>query len=1172
MAGSMVSPAGQRRGGRGVTRVSIDTARQLLDFAGGSGAAPSRISKHQAEDQLQGAVAIHNLLAENDVAYLADEVGMGKTYVALGAFALFRHFNPTFRLLVIAPKQNIQEKWIKELKNFVRNNVRFADRRIKAIHDMPARSAVLCHNLKSIVHETALDPDRDFFARFGSFSFGLGEDTSSWQKKRDELLKLLPWLDRDLLDLRSKDRFKDNYARAVCCALPVFDLVIVDEGHNLKRGLSTKAYRNRLLALAFGRELDGEPTPREFRHYGPRAKKLLLLSATPLEDDYRHVWNQLDVFGMADKADGLQDLGRSEEEKKAIVSRFLIRRVNEVRVGSERLTKNLYRREWRGGGVSAHDDPLETPDPKQQLVVALVQKKVSELLESERFNHSFQIGMLASFESFLQTAKVQKGDESTFDDADQTEDLAEREGIDVDQVNRLAKSYWREFQTELPHPKMDALVEQLTEVFESGEKALVFVRRVASVKELRQKLETAYDHWLLQRLRGEIRPELQRGLEEIIGRYQGERRSEVVPSEPAWQESERDEEDPEEPAHPEQLDPGGNETFFAWFFRGDGPKGVLSGAELAARLSETRFGLSSFFLDNWVAALLQAEPGQVFEALVAATGADRAALRNRLEEIAGRSVRTKSRYYHRELFLAFQFAALKVLAEQKDVVREKAATILRKAFDFAQHAEPAPLQLGSWLEVPTFFTELRRRPELRNALWPEERADDFRASFRRSELRRELISSTLRLGHALIDFWVLYVNQLGRLESRGDERVEHDAATLASALLDLLESQRTSDRFGAWRELREAAEHFDLIVDTNAPSLWERPLAEIPTEVGKLLRAQQPIGGMFGAVNKTLVRQFRMPGYPFLLITTDLLQEGEDLHLFCSRVYHYGINWMPSSMEQRTGRVDRVRSLTERRLTRMAERPGGDDLLQVFYPYLQETVEVFQVERVFERLNRFMRLMHEKFGEADDDRERKIDVRYEASNRRRDVAPILEPLRSAFPVDPGLVRGPKERLAVEPSSEKEILSRFQGLKDLRDELPIEWSAREARNSLVGTWKGERQQSFTLVLHSVDGMLTVRCISPIGWLDRRYGSEEIAASARPYRVRIGAVYDKRFEKYDLTAEGDVLLGAETADRARVRWLIETVVHAADRLEEALLEIDAAAERFHEDLAKEATFER
>jgi hypothetical protein len=57
------------------------------------------------------------------------------------------------------------------------------------------------------------------------------------------------------------------------------------------------------------------------------------------------------------------------------------------------------------------------------------------------------------------------------------------------------------------------------------------------------------------------------------------------------------------------------------------------------------------------------------------------------------------------------------------------------------------------------------------------------------------------------------------------------------------------------------------------------------------------------------------------LITTEVLQEGEDLHTFCSRVVHYGITWTPSAMEQRTGRVDRIGSLTHRRLDGRTESP-----------------------------------------------------------------------------------------------------------------------------------------------------------------------------------------------------------------------------------------------------------
>src|SRR5512140_955229 len=100
------------------------------------------LSPEAAKEQLRGAVAVHNILERRRVAYLADEVGMGKTYVALGALALFRHFKPDFRVLVIAPRENIQRKWIKELENFIRFNVRFPDLRVKAVDHRPVRAPV----------------------------------------------------------------------------------------------------------------------------------------------------------------------------------------------------------------------------------------------------------------------------------------------------------------------------------------------------------------------------------------------------------------------------------------------------------------------------------------------------------------------------------------------------------------------------------------------------------------------------------------------------------------------------------------------------------------------------------------------------------------------------------------------------------------------------------------------------------------------------------------------------------------------------------------------------------------------------------------------------------------------------------------------------------------------
>ena len=160
----------------------------------------------------------------------------------------------------------------------------------------------------------------------GSFSFGLGKDPAQWKTQRDNLRRELPWLADEVFDLRSKDAFKDNFARAVCCALPMFDLVIVDEGHNLKHGFRTGvAARNRVMALAFGRSLD-RIDERLFPGYGNRAKRVLFLSATPIEGSYDQLWNQLDVFGFGGAFSALKRRDTTDEEKKQTAAQFLVRR------------------------------------------------------------------------------------------------------------------------------------------------------------------------------------------------------------------------------------------------------------------------------------------------------------------------------------------------------------------------------------------------------------------------------------------------------------------------------------------------------------------------------------------------------------------------------------------------------------------------------------------------------------------------------------------------------------------------------------------------------------------------------------------------------------------------------------------------------------------------------
>jgi hypothetical protein len=334
--------------------------------------------------------------------------------------------------------------------------------------------------------------------------------------------------------------------------------------------------------------------------------------------------------------------------------------------------------------------------------------------------------------------------------------------------------------------------------------------------------------------------------------------------------------------------------------------------------------------------------------------------RHRTQEIE----RFRRLYVHE----AYQAAGLHLLARSRHEKAEECTIILRERFpDFRAESAPAPEGFpppDEFLGARTFFTELRKYPELRADLWPDESQGDARERFRRREQRRELLSAQARLGVAYIDLYTLAIREVGSFESKPGAEPTERTYGLVVDFVESLEQQRTLRRrsakpasegateiptFGAYDELHLASENFDTLLAVNFPEVPTADLSELAEIYGRALQNQSPVGTMRSGVNRRVVRQFRMPGFPYILVTTDVLQEGEDLHTFCHRVIHYGITWTPSAMEQRTGRIDRIGSLVQRRLDGRDELPRPEEKIQVHYPYLPETVEVLQVRRVLER-------------------------------------------------------------------------------------------------------------------------------------------------------------------------------------------------------------------------------
>ena len=1187
--------------------ISEGYAKDLVNFA------PTKRAEKMgfAESQLEGSVAAFNMLAKNGVAYIADEVGMGKTYVALAVMSLLRYQQPGARIVVIAPRENIQFKWIKELKNFVRDNWRHEDNRVKSLNGQPVRPTVACRSVDDIARVLQVDDGSDLFLRMTTFSIAV---KTAERRKRylDRMLPYVPWVDESLLKVRDPLLFRDNYGRVLNAIIPDIDLLVVDESHNLKKGFGEKyaANRNRVLGLAMGHPKGGSD---ECPWYGPRVKRLLMLSATPFEYDYGDLYHQLDLFGFGQEETTLTDgdgrspllarllLDDDEETRRRVARKFLIRRVQYLKMGGKAHSKNMYRREWRRGGYDDFDHPIMLEDPKQRLVVGLIQKKVAEILGDRKFNNSFQIGMLSSFESFMETMSRSKRLAATLKEADENdgEDVvfdgnqdathSEKQGVDSHSIGKVVRSYRDRFGHSLPHPKLDATAQHLKEAFATGDKALVFVRRIATVTELKGKLDTLYDQWMRRRMH-QMLPALTQEIDGVFRRYEQDKRGGGGDTE-SPQAVDDDETAQDERAYELEDDEGGTESFFAWFFRGKGPRNILSGTAFQKnRLANVSSAYATFFEDNHVAWIL-GRPTNILDSLSELIPGNRVTLIDYLRQQAyayfARRTSRKEGYPRLYVWEAYQFAGLTLIQQTGSPLAEQASVVLEERYSLGSGSSgesPRGFPHPEVLEAPTFFTELIKHEPLRERIWPDDDLPpEFRDAFRIREQRRELLSALARLGASFVDLYLLAIRGFNSFDLRADTTASYSAEALIKDYVDLLNAQMEhaskGQTFNSFYELSETAGAFDTLVSVNFPEIRDAPLADLAKLIGRTLQHQQPVGRMSGGVNKRLVKQFRMPGYPLVLATTDVLQEGEDLHTFCRRVIHYGITWTPSAMEQRTGRVDRIGSLVQRRLDGGDREPDPSELIQVHYPHLSDTVERLQVRRVLERLNKFIRLIHRTNSESGA-QESRVDVAREILRVEEAIPRFDGLLESDFPVSAKWLAGDEARSHVQPTNLVELQEAFKrACARLAECLDLNvfdgqtrWKFR-ARAAIaerqIIPWQDRvhhsdyRQQPIEIQLRSQtvgDGIL-IRCISPVGPLD--FSDDETVDLLYDLQRRLGMVrvcthHNAKSKRYETSIESDRLFRVDATQDESLLDMVSRTLLAADTMEEELLGVDADSE--------------
>lgn len=966
-------------------------ARDILNL-NPSGTLDDAITERQFQVILKG--FNHLYQPQHNFLYLADEVGLGKTYLALGIMSLFRHFsdNPDCHSdLILVPKKNLQEKWQKELHQFVRDNYLLPDSLVKSVMGSPV---ALCGNnqLHNCMEPVAVkSPSYEIF-RSSSFSQALNRDhcvsLDAWKTLVEERASYFRDVhvkghslehlfrravksfgsDRDHALLRTR-----CYVYLLNATLPNIDLLVVDEAHNFKGGYTgNDTLRNNAMARFLGIVPHGEDRHKDDAIFEaipelaelvrPVVKKVLLLSATPLDYDLNDIKQQLDCFlpehSFRDANNGHHDYLRS----------VLIRGLMEIKVDGHPYSRNMYRHEHRNGNVRKDDErPQKIEKDLDNLILGVMQYRTIRHLKQKN-NASFELGMLAGFESFAASAPSSKG--KVFEDSTSKDN----EAVDENIIRSLVQSYQKKFNQTIPHVKQDALAKELVERMINGEKSLVFVRRVASTRELESKIADFYACHIHDRLVGS----------RFLNRYRSPQLDQMLK---AFDERKR-------------LDDI-NQTLkkvaerICQYDRNS--PGLIARHEATKAKYPTE---KAEKISDW----LVHQVLEVYHSVGENSQVD--AFREMTD-----------RHLHRERIdadyreLALQLVLINKDPELDDAFVEELDESDNASYFFSEFFLRNPegqkfrkrMYSRSWFDLNFFLINEKYRlvdidkavlanvPEIPDNISKESQKSDFYQERIRESIRSgkntecsvaQVFTDTTFLTEILMNIctehfsqWVENIRELfGENPENGLLQIDILNDLLKGIFRNgpgLLPAFIVETKYRGGEEFPEAMtqmllEYFPEVISEVEHILKDFELIcakNLPKRnaVGNLMRGLEPVTGISGQHRKSVSRtaaQFRMPGWPLVLITTDILKEGEDLHLYCKDVFHYGIAWKASDMDQRNGRIDRIGSMSYRKI-KASDRIDSDSMVHVFVPYLADTLEVNQVSRVFHGIDQFVRTFYD---------------------------------------------------------------------------------------------------------------------------------------------------------------------------------------------------------------------
>jgi hypothetical protein len=888
--------------------------RSYIDFDGHAATVSADQPSNQAALQSEGVAGLWALLQQKGFAYLADEVGMGKTRQAMGVIATQFLSKGNSRVVIVCSSAALQRQWQTEWSQFLSQCYKLLDDCLLGTAGAAQLLELRMHqNLREFAAALKDDDTRIHLLRYSSFSRPLTLEKTTHHGMLQDYLNILGIGDADHLSAEEREiaeryagkpqGWSDDmrYALAVqyCARVaalltdgsaaagnssevePVtpLDLVVLDEAQYL-RHIGNK--QNEHLRRVFRRNV----------------QKWLFLSATPLHSGSDDI-KSLDAYLSQ------QPVKAAVESQPAwdvvnLLQQMMIRRTRTYADhGGRRYGKVEYRQYDRVRHSGAND-------PFLAMTMALVQKRLVGALAGH--GNKFRQGECASFESLSSSVARSIGPvhrkAATTDEHPEFEPAKDHRQTDpsgnaidrtvIDELNHsFVQAMPQALGHGLPHAKLHGMADQLFErslAQGSIDKTLVFVRRIDTVEEIRDLLHV---------------------------RFQGEVDKRIA----AWNSL---------LAAPQMAGQGKPWTGSFWDVEADGHG--AAGQEGEGDEGEDGDALSAAGNDN-----------------------------DDDEPHTGPA--THNHAYREQPKLAY-FEALKKRSATHDQNRKLVSfrsrlhghvDLMDKPMRGFLHRRPeqdAAEDAAWWLNAQRWKRFLRTvmGEQQFAALQPGDwrlgdHAGASEDAYKLAALQLCLLQS-MRQTDFVVDLFILhrYLNSTPDGAKELPDKLlwflEQQGEALPAGLAHYVANQRA--RFRHW------IDHFDLIVDKcfrgGTVITWEKVWSE---RIGEVFRPLAPVIGRSGRLrNRHAIAHFNLPTHPNILVCTDVLKEGVDMHLFCDSVVHYGVAWTSGDLEQRIGRVDRFGSLISRRIGAHMQDEGRAPRMEVVFPYLEGTLDQHQVNRV----------------------------------------------------------------------------------------------------------------------------------------------------------------------------------------------------------------------------------